>query len=146
MYSGVGDASGNPLSLADKKELVAVALEKRDMRNLVGTARVEYMKPKAVAALPAPPNHGIGFIGAVAKEAGFEHDGTFGGVLEFFGLPRGSKEAQDVLQKYESRSSHLVEGTMMAKYLQENRIKVLDAKQQNDFYLQGEATGLKLKE
>jgi hypothetical protein len=32
------------------------------------------------------------------------------------------------------------------KYLQENRIKVLDAKQQNDFYLQGEATGLKLKE
>jgi hypothetical protein len=39
-----------------------------------------------------------------------------------------------------------VEGTMMAKYLQENRIKVLDAKQQNDFYLQGEATGLKLKE
>jgi ABC-type Fe3+ transport system substrate-binding protein len=57
-----------------------------------------------------------------------------------------SKEAQAVLQKYESRSSHLVEGTMMAKYLQENRIKVLDAKQQNDFYLQGEATGLKLKE
>jgi hypothetical protein len=49
-------------------------------------------------------------------------------------------------QKYESRSSHLVEGTMMAKYLNENRIKVLDAKQQNDFYLQGEATGLKLKE
>ncbi len=57
-----------------------------------------------------------------------------------------SKEAQAVLQKYESRSSHLVEGTMMAKYLQENRIKVLDAKQQDDFYLQGEATGLKLKE
>jgi ABC-type Fe3+ transport system substrate-binding protein len=57
-----------------------------------------------------------------------------------------SKEAQGVLQKYESRSSHLVEGTMMAKYLQENRIKVLDAKQQNDFYLQGEAAGLKLKE
>ena len=57
-----------------------------------------------------------------------------------------SKEVQAVLQKYESRSSHLVEGTMMAKYLQENRIKALDAKQQNDFYLQGEATGLKLKE
>ena len=57
-----------------------------------------------------------------------------------------SKEAQAILQKYESRSSHLVEGTMMGKYLQENRIKVLDAKQQNDFYLQGEAAGLKLKE
>jgi hypothetical protein len=61
-------------------------------------------------------------------------------------LPSSSKEAQAVLQKYEFRSSHLVEGTMMAKYLPENRIKVLDAKQQNDFYLQGEATGLKLKE
>jgi ABC-type Fe3+ transport system substrate-binding protein len=57
-----------------------------------------------------------------------------------------SKEAPAVLQKYESRSSHLVEGTRMAKYLQENWIKVLDAKQQNDFYLQGEAAGLKLKE
>jgi ABC-type Fe3+ transport system substrate-binding protein len=57
-----------------------------------------------------------------------------------------SKEAQAVLQKYEARSSHLVEGTKMAKYLQENRIKVLDGKQQNDFYLHGEASGLKLKE
>lgn len=96
MFSGIGDGSGNPLSLTQKKELVATALEKRDMRNLVGTARVEFMRPKAVAALPAPENHVIGFIGAVAKETGFEHDGTFGGVLEFFGLPRGSKEAQDV--------------------------------------------------
>ena len=33
-----------------------------------------------------------------------------------------SKEAQAVLQKHESRSSHLVEGTMMAKYLRENRV------------------------
>jgi ABC-type Fe3+ transport system substrate-binding protein len=57
-----------------------------------------------------------------------------------------SKEAQAVLEKYEARSSHLVEGTRMAKYLQENRIKVLDAKQQNDFYIHGEASGLKLKE
>jgi ABC-type Fe3+ transport system substrate-binding protein len=57
-----------------------------------------------------------------------------------------SKEAQAVLQKYEARSSHLVEGTKMAKYLQENRVKMLDAKQQNDFYLEGEAAGLKLKE
>jgi hypothetical protein len=34
----------------------------------------------------------------------------------------------------------------MAKYLQESRVKVLDAKQQNDFYIQGESAGLKLKE
>jgi hypothetical protein len=57
-----------------------------------------------------------------------------------------SKEPQAILQKYESRSSHLVEGTMMAKYLQENRSKVFDAKQQTDFYLQGESAGLKFKE
>jgi ABC-type Fe3+ transport system substrate-binding protein len=57
-----------------------------------------------------------------------------------------AKEAQGILQKYESRSSHLVEGTTMAKYLHENRIKVLDAKQQTDFYVQGESAGLKLKE
>jgi len=57
-----------------------------------------------------------------------------------------SKEAQAILQKYESRSSHLVEGTMMAKYLQESRAKVFDSKQQIDFYLQGESAGLRLKE
>ena len=33
-----------------------------------------------------------------------------------------SKDAQAVLQKYESRSSHLVEGTVMAKYLRDNRV------------------------
>jgi ABC-type Fe3+ transport system substrate-binding protein len=57
-----------------------------------------------------------------------------------------SKEAQATLQKYESRSSHLVEGSMMAKYLRENRARVFDAKQQTDFYLRGESSGLKLKE
>ena len=36
-----------------------------------------------------------------------------------------SKEAQAVLQKYESRSSHLVEGTMMAKYLRRIGLRFL---------------------
>ena len=57
-----------------------------------------------------------------------------------------SKDAQAIVQKYESRSSHLVEGTMMAKYLQESRAKVFDSRQQIDFYLQGESAGLRLKE
>ncbi len=58
-----------------------------------------------------------------------------------------SKEAQAVLQKYESRSSHLVEGTIMAKYLRENRVQVQEPKVSIDYYLKGEsAEGLKFKE
>jgi iron(III) transport system substrate-binding protein len=58
-----------------------------------------------------------------------------------------AKEAQAVLQKYESRSSHLVEGTMMAKYLRENRIKVQEPKESIDYYLKGDsAEGLQFKE
>jgi ABC-type Fe3+ transport system substrate-binding protein len=58
-----------------------------------------------------------------------------------------SKEAQAVLQKYESRSSHLVEGTIMAKYLRENRVQVQEPKVSMDYYLKGEsAEGLKFKE
>jgi ABC-type Fe3+ transport system substrate-binding protein len=58
-----------------------------------------------------------------------------------------SKEPQAVLQKYESRSSHLVEGTMMAKYLRENRVQVQEPKVTIEYYLKGEsAEGLKLKE
>jgi ABC-type Fe3+ transport system substrate-binding protein len=58
-----------------------------------------------------------------------------------------AKEAQAVLQKYESRSSHLVEGTMMAKYLRGNRIKVQEPKESIDYYLKGDsAEGLQFKE
>src|SRR5499433_2089071 len=58
-----------------------------------------------------------------------------------------SKEAQAILQKYESRSSHLVEGTMMAKYLRDNRVQVQEPKVTIDYYLKGEsAEGLKFKE
>ena len=58
-----------------------------------------------------------------------------------------TKEAQAVLQKYESRSSHLVEGTMMAKYLRENRIKIQEPKESIDYYLKGDsAEGLQFKE
>jgi len=58
-----------------------------------------------------------------------------------------SREPQAVLQKYESRSSHLVEGTMMAKYLRENRVQVQEPKVTIDYYLKGEsAEGLKFKE
>jgi ABC-type Fe3+ transport system substrate-binding protein len=58
-----------------------------------------------------------------------------------------SKEAQAVLQKYESRSSHLVEGTMMAKYLRESHVTLQEPKQSIDYYLKSETSeGLKFKE
>jgi ABC-type Fe3+ transport system substrate-binding protein len=58
-----------------------------------------------------------------------------------------SKEAQAVLQKYESRSSHLVEGTVMAKYLRDNRIQVQEPKESISYYLKGDsAEGLQFKE
>ena len=58
-----------------------------------------------------------------------------------------SKDAQAVLQKYESRSSHLVEGTVMAKYLRDNRIAVQEPKESISFYLKGDsAEGLQFKE
>jgi ABC-type Fe3+ transport system substrate-binding protein len=58
-----------------------------------------------------------------------------------------SKEAQAILQKYESRSSHLVEGTMMAKYLRENRVLLQEPKESIAYYLKSEAgEGLQFKE
>src|ERR1044071_2934650 len=51
-----------------------------------------------------------------------------------------AKEPQGILQKYESRSSHLVEGTMMAKYLRDNRIQVQEPKVTIAYYLKGEST------
>ena len=57
-----------------------------------------------------------------------------------------TKEAQAILQKHESRSSHLVEGTIMQKYLKENRIQVQEPKESIAYYLKGETDeGLRFK-
>ena len=57
-----------------------------------------------------------------------------------------TKEAQAILQKHESRSSHLVEGTIMQKYLKDNRIQVQEPKESIDYYLKGETDeGLQFK-
>jgi len=58
-----------------------------------------------------------------------------------------TREAQAILQKYESRSSHLVEGTIMQKYLNENKIAVQEPKLSIGYYLKGETDeGLQFKE
>jgi ABC-type Fe3+ transport system substrate-binding protein len=57
-----------------------------------------------------------------------------------------SKEAQNIIDKLDFRSSHLVEGTRMAKYLRENPIKLQEPKDSIAYYLQGEESGLQFKE
>ena len=57
-----------------------------------------------------------------------------------------SKEAQGILEKNDFRSSHLVEGTIMSKYLKQNKVQLQEAKDSIAFYLQDEGSGLELKE
>jgi len=58
-----------------------------------------------------------------------------------------SREGQALLQKNEARSSHLVEGTLMAKYLRENRVALQEPKESIAYYLKSETgEGLKFKE
>src|SRR5919109_4125816 len=58
-----------------------------------------------------------------------------------------SRDAQAILQKHESRGSHLVEGTLMQKYLRDNRIAVQEPKMSINYYLKtDDAEGLQFKE
>ena len=58
-----------------------------------------------------------------------------------------SRDAQAILQKHEMRSSHLVEGTLMQKYLKENKVAVQEPKLSISYYLKtDEAEGLQFKE
>jgi ABC-type Fe3+ transport system substrate-binding protein len=57
-----------------------------------------------------------------------------------------TQEAQAIIQKHESRGSHLVEGTMIQKYLRENKLAVQQPKDSIDYYLKGETDeGLQFK-
>lgn len=56
-----------------------------------------------------------------------------------------TKEGQAIQEKYEFQSSHLVEGTIMAKYVRENDVKIPEPKQGLADYLKGEAEGLKIQ-
>lgn len=57
-----------------------------------------------------------------------------------------SKEGQAILEKNDFRTSHLVEGTIMANFLKQNKLQLQAAKDSIAFYLQGEESGLELKE
>ena len=62
-------------------------------------------------------------------------------------LSVAEKDAQAIIQKHESRSSHLVEGTLMQKYLRENKVAVQEPKLSINYCLKNEdAEGLQFKE
>jgi len=50
-----------------------------------------------------------------------------------------TREAQSVLEKQDHRSSHLVEGTILSKYVKANKIKLQDAKQLSEVFLKEDA-------
>jgi ABC-type Fe3+ transport system substrate-binding protein len=58
-----------------------------------------------------------------------------------------SKEAQAIVERYDGRTTHLVEGTRLAKYLRENRIKLQNPAEAMAAYLKSEGgEGLRFKE
>jgi len=46
-----------------------------------------------------------------------------------------TREAQAVLEKYDWRSSYLVDGTLMAKYVKTNKIKLQDPRELNELFM-----------
>ena len=66
---------------------------------------------------------------------------------KLFAAFMATREAQEIMQRHESRSSHLVEGTLMQKYLKENKVAVQEPKLSISYYLKNEdAEGLQFKE
>lgn len=45
-----------------------------------------------------------------------------------------TREAQAVMEKYDWRSSHLVDGTLMAKYVKDHKIKLQDPRELNEIF------------
>jgi hypothetical protein len=58
-----------------------------------------------------------------------------------------SKAAQAIIEKYDGRTTHLVEGTRLAKYLRDNRIKLQSPAEAMAAYVKSEGgDGLQFKE
>jgi ABC-type Fe3+ transport system substrate-binding protein len=51
-----------------------------------------------------------------------------------------SREAQSVLEKYDYRSSYLVDGTIMAKYVRSNKLKLQDPRELSELFLKDDST------
>ena len=62
-------------------------------------------------------------------------------MAKLFAAFMSTREAQSVLEKQDYRSSHLVDGTLMTKYVKDNKIKMQDPKELNEVF-QKEDVGL----
>jgi len=91
-----------------------------------------------VAVLGASPADTSYFHLGVPKNSGHPH------LAQLFVGFMVSKEGQSILDKHDFRSSHLVEGSRMAKYLRDHGTTLQDPKELFTFYLKG--GGFKLDE
>jgi ABC-type Fe3+ transport system substrate-binding protein len=51
-----------------------------------------------------------------------------------------TREAQSVLEKYDYRSSYLVDGTIMAKYVRSNKLKLQDPRELSEMFLKDDSS------
>jgi iron(III) transport system substrate-binding protein len=79
-------------------------------------------------------------------QLGIPRNSAHPNVAKLFVAFLASKEGQALLEKHEYVSSHLVEGTRMARYLKESGVQLQEAKDSIAFYLKGEDSGLQFKE
>ena len=91
-----------------------------------------------IAVLGASPGDTSYFHLGVPKNSGHAH------LAKLFVGFMVSKAGQSILDKHDFRSSHLVEGSRMAKYLRSHGITLQDPKELFSFYLKG--GGFKLNE
>jgi ABC-type Fe3+ transport system substrate-binding protein len=135
--------SGGRLRYSEEERVVSG--EFPIMANMGGALEAMWTWQGKGAPLVAQP--GLTPVNTDYFQLGVPKNSAHPNLAKLFVAFMASKEPQAILQKYESRSSHLVEGTMMAKYLRENRVALQQPKESIDYYLKSEsAEGLKFKE
>ena len=135
--------SGGRLRYSEEERVVSG--EFPIMANIGGALEHMWMWEKRGAPLVAvtgssPPITSYFQLGALKKSA---HPST----AKLFVAFMMSKEAQAIIEKYDGRTTHLVEGTRLAKYLSANRIKLQAPADAMAAYVKSEGgEGLKFKE
>ena len=51
-----------------------------------------------------------------------------------------TRDGQSVLEKHDMRSSHLIDGTLMAKYVKANNLKLQDPKELNEVFQKADSS------
>ncbi len=135
--------SGGRLRYSEEERVVSG--EFPIMANIGGALEHMWMWEKKGAPLVAvtgssPPITSYFQLGALKKSA---HPNT----AKLFVAFMMSKEAQAIIEKYDGRTTHLVEGTRLAKYLSERRIKLQAPAEAMAAYVKSEGgEGLRFKE